>query len=81
MEAFTSEGLHTFTEGPVASEIRFADVRRLFESKGWSLNRIRGSHYIFSKPGHGSFPVPVHNGKVKAGYVKAIEKRIDGGQG
>jgi len=50
-EAFTSEGLHFFTEGAVASDIRFAIVRRLFESKGWSLDRIRGSHHVFSKPG------------------------------
>ena len=32
---------------------------------------------MFSKPGRGSFPVPVHKGKVKAAYVKAIEKLLD----
>lgn len=76
-EAFANEGLHVRTEGHVPSDVRFAIVRRRFESRGWSLDRIRGSHHIFSKPGRGSFPVPVHKGKVKAAYVKAIEKLLD----
>lgn len=56
------------------SEIRFSDIRRLLESHGWTLERVRGSHHVFSKPGEGSFPVPVHNGKVKAVYGKKLEK-------
>ena len=56
------------------SEIRFAVIQRMFESHGWELVRIRGSHHIFSKAGRGSFSVPVHHDRVKAPYVKKIEK-------
>ncbi len=65
----------------MASEVPLRKVRRLFEAKGWVLNRIRGSHHVFSKPGRGSFPVPVHHGKVKAAYVKAIEKLLEREEG
>ena len=64
----------------MASDVRFDVVRRQFESQGWTLNRVRGSHHIFSKPGQGSFPVPVHKGRVKAVYVKAIQKRLGQGE-
>jgi predicted RNA binding protein YcfA (HicA-like mRNA interferase family) len=64
----------------MASDVRFEVVRRQFESQGWVLDRIRGSHHIFSKAGRGSFPVPVHKGRVKASYVKAIQKRLARGE-
>ena len=57
------------------SEVRFAEVRKTLEAKGYSLVRISGSHHIFSKPG---IPRPVvisvHDGKVKYGYVRDIQK-------
>lgn len=59
------------------SEVRFQEVRRRFEAHGWYLDRIRGSHHVFSKPGRGSFPVPVHGGKVQAVYVKKIERLLE----
>ena len=74
-EAFTSDGFLT-PEVNVASDVRFAKIQKLLESHGWILQRIRGSHYIFSKAGQGSFPVPVHQNRVKAVYVRKIEKII-----
>jgi predicted RNA binding protein YcfA (HicA-like mRNA interferase family) len=74
-EAFTGEGL-LVTEVIVPNDIRFADIRRLLESHGWSLVRIRGSHHIFSKPGAGSTSVPVHGGKVKHAYYRKIKKLL-----
>jgi predicted RNA binding protein YcfA (HicA-like mRNA interferase family) len=58
----------------MASEIRYAQVKKLLEAKGYFLSRTRGSHYVFKKPGEGSFAIPVHHGKVKAIYVDKIEK-------
>ena len=37
------------------SPIRFAVVRRMFESNGWQLDRISGSHHIFWKRGVAHF--------------------------
>jgi predicted RNA binding protein YcfA (HicA-like mRNA interferase family) len=59
------------------SEVRFAIVRQLFESHGWQLVRIRGSHHVFSKTGRGSFAVPVHHQRVKAAYVKKITQILN----
>ena len=46
----------------------------MLEAKGYFLHRVTGSHHVFKKPGVGSFAVPVHHGKVKAVYVRQIEK-------
>jgi predicted RNA binding protein YcfA (HicA-like mRNA interferase family) len=62
----------------MASEQRFADLRRDLERKGWGLARIRGSHHIFEKPGSANLVVPVHQGKVKPAYVRQIKKAIEG---
>ena len=56
------------------SESRFADVKRMLEAKGCRLTKISGSHHVFIKAGMRSVPIPVHNGKVKPGYVRMIGK-------
>ena len=58
----------------MASEKRFSEVKKLLEKKGYSLTRISGSHHIFTKDGVLPFSIPVHKGKVKSYYVKAIGK-------
>jgi predicted RNA binding protein YcfA (HicA-like mRNA interferase family) len=58
----------------MASEMRFAEVRRLLEAKGYQLARINDSHHIFTKPGAEHVSIPVHHGKVKPVYVRKIEK-------
>jgi predicted RNA binding protein YcfA (HicA-like mRNA interferase family) len=46
----------------------------MLEKKGYKLTRISGSHHIFTKKDSLPVSIPVHNGKVKAFYVKQIEK-------
>ncbi|NJO55497.1 MAG: type II toxin-antitoxin system HicA family toxin, partial [Rhodospirillales bacterium] len=58
------------------SDIQFKQVRRLLEAHGWVLSRIHGSHHIFTKPEAQTVSIPVHHRKVKAIYVKQIEKLI-----
>jgi predicted RNA binding protein YcfA (HicA-like mRNA interferase family) len=58
----------------MASEVRFSQVRQLLEAKGYQLDRIRGSHHVFEKPGSSPVVIPVHRGKVKYAYVRRIEK-------
>ena len=58
----------------MASEVRLPEVQKMLEAKGYFLHRTTGSHHVFKKPGAGSFTVPVHHGKVKAVYVRQIEK-------
>jgi len=37
---------------------------RLIEAKGWRLERIQDSHYIYSKPGERKvISIPVHGSK------------------
>lgn len=49
---------------------------RLLEQAGWSLQRVRGSHHIFSKPGERKIiTVPVHGNKnVGPGLATRIAK-------
>jgi len=58
----------------VASEKRFNQVRKMLEEKGYKLTRISSSHHIFTRKGSLPVSIPVHKGKVKAFYVKQIEK-------
>ena len=60
----------------MASELRLAYVRQLLERHGWSLTRISGSHHIFTKPDNLPISIPVHGDRVKAVYVRKIEKII-----
>lgn len=57
------------------SEVRFAEVRRVLERHGWTLDRIASSHFIFRKEGEPRhINLPVHHGKVAPKYVKKLEK-------
>ncbi|MCE5279552.1 MAG: type II toxin-antitoxin system HicA family toxin [Planctomycetaceae bacterium] len=58
----------------MASEVRFAEIKKMLERKGYFLERISGSHHIFKKPGVRSLPIPVHRGKVHPAYVRMIQK-------
>ena len=60
----------------VASEIRFAEVRRQLRKHAWVLARIRGSHHVFKKPDGSIYAVPVHHGKVKPFYWREIKKQL-----
>ncbi len=56
--------------------MRPKEVIRILETNGWSLKRIRGSHYIMTKPGFRSVPVPMHgNGDMNPDFIKDLEKQ------
>jgi len=57
------------------SPVRFAEVKRMLERNGWTLNRITGPHHIFTKAGEPHLAIPVHKGVVKYVYVKEAKKR------
>lgn len=54
----------------------FSEIRKLLEQEGFVLNRITGSHHIFTKD-EITFVVPVHNNKVKTIYVKRVIELIE----
>jgi predicted RNA binding protein YcfA (HicA-like mRNA interferase family) len=49
---------------------------RILQRKEWTLARIKGSHHIFTKPGHRErIVVPIHgNQPLKIGLLKAQMK-------
>jgi predicted RNA binding protein YcfA (HicA-like mRNA interferase family) len=58
----------------MTGEQRFNQVKKMLEKKGYKLTRVSSSHHIFTKKGSLPVSIPVHGGKVKAFYVKQIEK-------
>ena len=50
------------------------DMCRALERFGWTLERIKGSHHIYSHPAHVfPIPVPIHGNKdLKTGTQKSI---------
>ncbi len=59
-------------------DIRFAEIRKLLEQNGWNLDRVKGSHHYFTRPGREPISIPVHKGKVKGVYEREIRKAIAG---
>ncbi len=59
------------------NNVNFGDIRQLLELKGFTLNRITGSHHIFQK-NETIFVVPVHKNRVKIVYVKRVIELIEG---
>ena len=58
----------------MASEVRFAEVRKMLERAGYALVRVHGSHHYFGKAGQQPVSIPVHRGKVKPYYVRQVER-------
>lgn len=54
----------------------FSDIRKFLEQEGFVLDRITGSHHVFTKD-EVTFVVPVHNNKVKVIYVKRVIELIE----
>ena len=55
------------------------DFCKVVEKKGWILQRINGSHYIYKKEGvEDLLVIPVHKNKdLKRGLLKSIMKITD----
>uniref|UniRef100_B8HW06 YcfA family protein n=1 Tax=Cyanothece sp. (strain PCC 7425 / ATCC 29141) TaxID=395961 RepID=B8HW06_CYAP4 len=58
------------------NNVTFSDIQKLLEQEEFVLDRVRGSHYIFTK-NEMIFVVPVHNNKVKSIYVKRVIELIE----
>ena len=51
------------------------DVIAKLKAAGWTLNRVNGSHHIFTKDGK-AVPIPVHGTRdMGAGLVSAIQRQ------
>lgn len=53
-------------------------LARLAEQKGWKLNRVSGSHHVFTKEGRiERLVIPIHgNHSLKIGLQKALMRLI-----
>lgn len=50
----------------------FKQARRIVESLGWKLDRVRGSHYIYTKCGV-EFILPQHRGDIPKFILRKIK--------
>jgi predicted RNA binding protein YcfA (HicA-like mRNA interferase family) len=56
-------------------EMKLSEFLNKAAGLGWALVRISGSHHILKNPRLSrTLAIPVHGGKVKPFYVKALEK-------
>ncbi len=59
-------------------EAKFKDVEKILEEFGWELNRTRGSHHVFTKPGRRPLTVPTVKGRtVKTTYLKKLIELLE----
>jgi len=54
---------------PTPSEMDYEDVKKILEHEGWKLDRIKGSHFIFTNNG-GTITLPLHRGVIKKEYLR-----------
>lgn len=57
--------------------MRFAEVQRILEANGYTLDRIKGSHHMFVKKGAPRVDVPVHSERVKVEYLKDVAAKLE----
>ncbi len=57
-------------------DMSFSDVQKILEWHGYELNRVKGSHHMFTKTDFDPVVIPVHNKSVKIDYLKKIIKAI-----
>ena len=50
------------------------EVVKLLRKKGWTVDRVHGSHYVMKK-GNQTEIIPVHNKDLPSGLLTAIKKR------
>ncbi len=50
------------------------EVVKLLRKKGWTVDRVHGSHYVMKK-GNQTEIIPVHNKDLPIGLLTAIKKR------
>lgn len=59
------------------TEMRIDEVTILLDFLNYKLDRIHGSHYIFTKPGTKAIILPVHNNKIrKKIYLKKLRELL-----
>jgi predicted RNA binding protein YcfA (HicA-like mRNA interferase family) len=62
--------------GPIPSSLPLDDFIAIYESLGYVLARIEGSHYIFTKLGERNRIVTVHNKRPDPGAVHELVKLL-----
>jgi predicted RNA binding protein YcfA (HicA-like mRNA interferase family) len=62
--------------GPIPSNLPLDDLIALYQSLGFKLDRIEGSHHIFKKPGERSKVVTVHHDRPASGAVRELVKLL-----
>jgi predicted RNA binding protein YcfA (HicA-like mRNA interferase family) len=70
--------LERLTNNPKGATFR--DVRMVLLHHGFRLERVTGSHHIFSRP-DATFAIPVHGNRVKSVYVKQVIELLEQSKG
>ncbi|PID84485.1 hypothetical protein CSB09_00655 [Candidatus Gracilibacteria bacterium] len=58
------------------STVQWKDLEKIIKHNGYRLERIKGSHHIYSKENEDPIIAPVHNGEIKIPYKKRFRKQI-----
>ena len=53
------------------------EIQNILESFGYTLDRIKGSHYIFVKENYDIIVLPVHSQKVRKIYLRKVKDIVE----
>ncbi len=54
------------------------DLAKAIQGVGWTLDRVKGSHHVFTKAGHRErIVIPIHGSRpLKTGLLRALMKIV-----
>ena len=57
--------------------MKFYEICRYAEERGWKLDRTNGAHHVYVKRGHRPVPVQKHSKEIEGVYLKRILKQFE----
>ena len=57
--------------------MKFYEICRYAEERGWKLDRTNGAHHIYVKRGHRPVPAQKHSKEIEGVYLKRILKQFE----
>lgn len=58
-------------------EMSLSDIKKILKWYGFELDRVKGSHHIFTNDEDKIINFPVHDKKVRIDYLKQIAKTLN----
>ncbi len=71
------KALQKILSGRQDKNVTYAELASVLTQKGWTLDRVTGSHHIFRAPDGRMLSLPRHGKDLKPVYVKEARRMLE----